>query len=146
MTTPITIAHDANESHKLNILLSEFEVLLKRFGDNTFWDDAMSTYPCLRNCDLSSERCDTCSWPCLEKDPMNVITNILLNEKLRSEPGGHYADRLLTAISLGVPFSVIEQSHIVNLEVALFILGQTRKWAKDEATKRHLELYGHTGE
>ena len=135
-TSPTTPPQSATTSP------SKFEELVKQYGGKVYWDDITTAYPCLRDNRLSKTKCKTCHWPCKEKDPIQVIVNILQNEKLRSEPGGLYADRLLTALSAGVPFFVIERSHYINLPVALAALGQTREWAKEEATRRNRELYG----
>ena len=112
---------------------SAFERRLATYGDCILWDQVRKAYPCLDSDDLTSQRCRTCPWPCKDRNPMRVIAHLLENEELRAKPGGHYADRLLTALSLGVSLMAIENSHLVNHRVALEVLGKTREWLQREA-------------
>lgn len=114
---------------------SAFEQRLATYGDRILWDQVRKAYPCLDSDDLTSRRCRSCPWPCKDRNPMRVIAHLLENEELRAKPGGHYADRLLTALSLGVSLMVIENSHLVNYRVALEVLGKTREWLQREATR-----------
>ena len=112
---------------------SAFDRRLAKYGDRILWDQVRKAYPCLDADDLTSRKCRTCPWPCKDKNPMRVIAHLLENEELRAKPGGHYADRLLTALSLGVSLMAIENSHLVNHRVALEVLGRTREWLQREA-------------
>ena len=102
---------------------ADYKSWVNKFADELPWSIIDERYPCLLNGVPDGNACG-----CGEIKPPQIIYNVLRRAEIRSRLGGFYADRLLTAISLGASLEEIENCRLIHVEAALKILGKDRVW------------------
>jgi len=118
---------------------------LKNFDGTIPWEGYAERYPCLNRIEMDPEKCRGEMLPChsvLTKCLGSVVETILMRHEILSKDGGIFAERLITAIELGVPFHRIKKSQDINLPVAMKILKEyfpdcTEEWL--ETLRGHYE-------
>lgn len=116
---------------------------LRKFGRNIPWELVEKAYPCMGG--KVKEDDDFCLNKCSLGGAASVLDGILFRADLLSRRGGYFADRLMTAIRLGVPYELIEKSKDINLPVALEILKEffpecDENWVRDMTERNRKEL------
>ena len=101
--------------------------LLKKLDGKIPWEAYIEQYPCLKLPKMVNEECadnEHC-WKCktlLRRTYYQLIEMILTRHEILSEENGIFADQLITAIELGVPFSRITSYMGSTLDVAIKVL------------------------
>lgn len=101
--------------------------LLKKLDGKIPWESYLEQYPCLKLPRMTNEECfnNKHCWSCksiLRRPYYHLIERILTRYEILAEDGGIFADRLLTAIELGVPFSRISNFTGINMDAAIRVL------------------------
>jgi len=116
---------------------------LKNLDGTIPWKLYAEKYPCLNHIEMDPAKCRGEMLPCnsvLTKCLGSVVETILMRHEILSKEGGIFAERLITAIELGVPFHRIKKSQDINLPVAMKVL----KEYFPDCTEEWLEtLQGH---
>lgn len=101
--------------------------LLSKLDGSIPWEAYAERYPCLmlpmmtdESC-VGNKACQNCK-SILRRRYNHLIEKILVRHEILSEDGGIFADRLLTALGLGVPLERIRKSMGSTFDVALTIL------------------------
>ena len=101
--------------------------LLKKLDGTIPWEAYVKRYPCLELPKMVSEECAN-NKHCLScmtfhrRTYYHLIEMLLVRHEILSEENGIFADRLMTAIELGVPFSRIENYMGSTLGAAIAVL------------------------
>ena len=101
--------------------------LLKKLDGKIPWEAYVKLYPCLKLPKMVDEECadnEHC-WKCKtfhRRTYYHLIEMLLVRHEILSDENGIFADRLLTAIELGVPFSRIESYMGSTLDAAIAVL------------------------
>ena len=101
--------------------------LLKKLDGKIPWEAYVELYPCLKLPKMVDEECsdnEHC-WKCKtfhRRTYYHLIEMLLVRHEILSDENGIFADRLLTAIELGVPFSRIEDYMGNTLDTAIAVL------------------------
>jgi len=101
--------------------------LLGKLDGSIPWEAYAKRFPCLMlptmadESYLGNEACLTCK-TILRRRYYRLIEKILVRHEILSEDGGIFADRLLTALGLGVPIERIKKSMGSTFDVAISIL------------------------
>lgn len=101
--------------------------LLKKLDGTIPWEVYIERFPCLKLPKMVDEECadnEHC-WKCktlLRRTYYQLIEMILTRHEILSEENGIFADQLITAIELGVPFSRITSYLGSTLDVAIKVL------------------------
>lgn len=74
---------------------------------------------------------------------IDIVTDIALRTEILSRKGGFFADRLLTATSLGAPFERIKESREINLPVALEVLQEFYPGINEQKIREITETVNH---
>lgn len=95
---------------------------LNRLDGTIPWELYAKIFPCLKSVTLEPKKCwgKNCRFV-LDKE-LGVLFSILLRHDILSREGGIFADRLITAIELGVPLEKIKTYFQINLSVAIEVL------------------------
>ena len=101
--------------------------LLKKLDGKIPWEAYVELYPCLKLPKMVNEECanDKRCWNCKtfhRRTYYHLIEMLLVRHEILSDENGIFADRLLTAIELGVPFSRIESYMGSALDAAIAVL------------------------
>ena len=101
--------------------------LLKKLDGTIPWDAYMERFPCLKLPRMAGEECFNSKhcWSCKtfhRRTYYHLIEMLLVRHEILSEENGIFADRLLTAIELGVPFSRIESYMGSTVDDAIAVL------------------------
>ena len=104
----------------------------RKYGSTVPWDLYSKKYHCVGSEEITNENCQHCPFG----GEAEILDDILLRAEILSRKGGFFADRLLTAMLLAVPFERIESSPDINLPVAIEILKEffpkcDDKWIRD---------------
>ncbi len=107
--------------------LSNTNYLLSKLDGSIPWEIYLKRYPCLALPTMTDEQCianEACSVckTILRRRYVYLIEMLLTRHDILSEDGGIFADRLLTALELGVPFERIRKSMGSTFDVAVAIL------------------------
>lgn len=115
-----------DEKDALSILRSCATLFRRlRLLDGTVpWELYGKAFPCLQNPNMEPVECrNTQHCQCvLSRRFFCVFEAILFRHEILSRDGGIFADRLVTAIDLGVPFERLKHMRDVNLPVAIATL------------------------
>ena len=101
--------------------------LLKKLDGKIPWEVYAECFPCLKLPKLSNDECansEQC-WKCKtfhRRTYYQLIEMLLVRHEILSDDNGIFADRLMTAIELGVPFSRIESYMGSTLDAAIAVL------------------------
>ena len=101
--------------------------LLKKLDGSIPWEAYMERFPCLKLPRMADEECFnnkhclSCK-SILRRPYYHLIERILTRHEILAEENGIFADQLITAIELGVPFSRIESYMGSTLDVAVKVL------------------------
>lgn len=101
--------------------------LLKKLDGKIPWEVYAECFPCLKLPKLSNNECansEQC-WKCKtfhRRTYYQLIEMLLVRHEILSDDNGIFADRLMTAIELGVPFSRIESYMGSTLDAAIAVL------------------------
>ena len=101
--------------------------LLKKLDGTIPWEAYVKRYPCLELPKMVNEECanDKRCWNCKtfhRRTYYHLIEMLLVRHEILSDENGIFADRLLTAIELGVPFSRIESYMGSTVDDAIAVL------------------------
>lgn len=101
--------------------------LLKKLDGSIPWEAYVKLYPCLKLPKMVSEECANSKhcWSCKtfhRRTYYHLIEMLLVRHEILAEENGIFADRLLTSIELGVPFSRIESYMGSTLDAAIAVL------------------------
>lgn len=101
--------------------------LLKKLDGTVPWETYVKRYPCLLLPRMSDDECANSKhcWSCKtfhRRTYYHLIEMLLVRHEILSEDNGIFADRLLTAIELGVPFSRIESYMGSTVDDAIAVL------------------------
>lgn len=104
----------------------------RKYGASIPWNLYGKKYPCVSGEVITNEKCRHCPFG----GKPEILDDILLRTEILSRKGGFFADRLLTAMQLAVPYERIEHSPEVNLPVAIEVLKEffpecDEKWIRD---------------
>lgn len=104
----------------------------RKYGSTVPWDLYSKKYPCVGVEVITNEKCHRCPFG----GEAEILDDILLRAEILSRKGGFFADRLLTAMLLAVPYERIESSPDINLPVAIKILKEFfpecgEQWIRD---------------
>ena len=97
---------------------------LKRLDSEIPWRHYAEIYPCLKEDGMEPGECRG-TRGCeriLGHECGSVLGVILLRHDILSREGGIFADRLISALELGVPYERIKAARTINLPVALGVL------------------------
>ena len=97
---------------------------LKQLDGKISWKLYMKAYPCLANANMEPIECRGkigCE-EVLMHNLNSTLSAVLLRHDILAQEGGFFADRLITAIEMGVPFERIKNSRRINLAVGIKIL------------------------
>ena len=101
--------------------------LLKKLDGKIPWEVYAECFPCLKLPKLSNDECansEQC-WKCKtfhRRTYYQLIEMLLVRHEILSDDNGIFADRLMTAIELGVPFSRIESYMGSTVDDAIAVL------------------------
>lgn len=120
---------ESTRNHHLIALRSfaNTNFLLDKLDGSIPWEAYAKRFPCLMlptmadESHLGNEACLTCK-TILRRRYYRLIEKILVRHEILSEDGGIFADRLLTALGLGVPIERIRKSMGSTFDVAISIL------------------------
>ena len=101
--------------------------LLKKLDGTVPWETYVKRYPCLLLPRMSDDECANSKhcWSCKtfhRRTYYHLIEMLLVRHEILSEDNGIFADRLLTAIELGVPFCRIESYMGSTVDDAITVL------------------------
>lgn len=101
--------------------------LLKKLDGTIPWDAYMERFPCLKLPRMAGEECFNSKhcWSCKtfhRRTYYHLIEMLLVRHEILSEENGIFADRLMTAIELGVPFSRVESYMGSTVDDAIAVL------------------------
>ena len=97
---------------------------LKSLDGKIPWELYIKAYPCLANAAMEPVECRGkigCE-NVLTRNLNSTLSAVLLRHDILEQEGGFFADRLITAIEMGVPFARIKNSRRINLAVGIEIL------------------------
>jgi len=98
---------------------------LKKHDGTIPWESYAKRYRCLNLPAMDPDKCREQILPCnsvLTRCFGSVLETILFRHDLLSKDNGIFAERLITAVELGVPFHRIQKSLDINLPVAMKVL------------------------
>lgn len=101
--------------------------LLKKLDGKIPWEAYMERFPCLKLPRMADEECfnNKHCWSCKtfhRRTYYHLIEMLLVRHEILSEENGIFADRLMSAIELGVPFTRIESYMGSTLDAAIAVL------------------------
>ena len=101
--------------------------LLKKLDGTVPWETYVKRYPCLLLPRMSDDECanNKHCWSCKtfhRRTYYHLIEMLLVRHEILSDENGIFADRLMTAIELGVPFSRIESYMGSTVDDAIAVL------------------------
>jgi len=117
---------------------------LKKLDGTIPWEEYSKSYPCLAHQEMDPAECRTHALPChsvLTKYFGSVLETILCRHDILSRDGGIFAERLITAIELGVPFRRIKRSMDINLPAAMNVLKESFPDCSEEWLEKLAERY-----
>lgn len=95
---------------------------LNRLDGTIPWELYARIFPCLKSATLEPTKCWGRNCRFVLNKELGVLASILLRHDILSREGGIFADRLITAIELGVPLEKIKTYFQINLSVAIEVL------------------------
>lgn len=89
------------------------------------WEVIKKRFPCLALPGLEPDECRGARKPCkriLGRYYETVLETVLIRQDIRCRPNGIFADRLITAVELGVPYERLSSYMDIDLDAALDVL------------------------
>jgi len=138
----LKVAHDTSDEKPILTSLKSFSTihsLIKQLDGTIPWEMYAETFPCLSLPSMEPKECSRSACrEILTKHYSSVIEVILVRHEILSKEGGIFAERLITAIELGVPFERIKRCLGINLQAAIKTLKEyipecSEEWLSDVA-------------
>ena len=112
------------------------------------WELYTKCFGCLSDPEFEPPSCNRMNCRTVLSEQIGVFFAILLRHDILSRDGGIFADRLITAIELGVPLETIKMYPHLNYTVAIEVLKEffpqcNEKWV-DEQSREFAEMYRRT--
>ena len=95
---------------------------LGRLDGTIPWELYTKCFGCLSDPEFEPPSCNRMNCRTVLSEQIGVFFAILLRHDILSREGGIFADRLITAIELGVPLETIKQYPHLNFHVAIEVL------------------------
>lgn len=120
--------------------------LLKKLDGKIPWESYLEQHPCLKLPRMTDKECfnNKHCWSCksiLRRPYYHLVEMLLVRHEILSEDNGIFADRLLTAIELGVPFSRISNFTGINLDAAIRVLQKHFPYVSKDFLKQCADEY-----
>lgn len=119
----LKVAHGTSDEKPILTTLKSFAAIHSRVTqlDGTIpWELYAEAFPCLSLPSMEPKECSRSACrEILTKHFSSVIEVILVRHEILSKEGGIFAERLITAIELGVPFERIKSCLGINLQAAI---------------------------
>lgn len=111
---------------------------LGRLDGTIPWELYTKCFECLSDPEFEPPSCNRMNCRTVLSEQVGVFFAILLRHDILSREGGIFADRLITAIELGVPLETIKQYPHLNLPVAIEVLTEffpqcNEKWVEEQS-------------
>lgn len=121
---------------------------LGRLDGTIPWELYTKCFGCLSDPEFEPPSCNRMNCRTVLSEQIGVFFAILLRHDILSREGGIFADRLITAIELGVPLETIKMYPHLNYTVAIEVLKEffpqcDEKWL-EEQSKEFAEMYRRT--
>ena len=118
---------------------------LSRLDGTIPWKLYTKCFGCLSDPEFEPLSCERMNCRTVLSEQIGVFFAILLRHDILSREGGIFADRLITAIELGVPLETIKAYPHLNFAVATEVLKEffpqcNEKWV-DEQSKKFAKVY-----
>ena len=118
---------------------------LGRLDGTIPWELYTKCFGCLSDPEFEPLSCERMNCRTVLSEQIGVFFAILLRHDILSRDGGIFADRLITAIELGVPLETIKAYPHLNFAVATEVLKEffpqcNEKWV-DEQSKKFAKVY-----
>lgn len=118
---------------------------LVRLDGTIPWELYTKCFGCLSDPEFEPLSCERMNCRTVLSEQIGVFFAILLRHDILSRDGGIFADRLITAIELGVPLETIKAYPHLNFAVATEVLKEffpqcNEKWV-DEQSKKFAKVY-----
>ena len=118
---------------------------LGRLDGTIPWEHYTQCFECLSDPEFEPLSCERMNCRTVLSEQIGVFFAILLRHDILSREGGIFADRLITAIELGVPLETIKQYPHLNFTVAMEVLKEffpqcNEKWL-DEQSKEFAKVF-----
>ena len=118
---------------------------LGRLDGTIPWKLYAQCFECLSNSEFEPLSCERMNCRTVLSERIGVFFAILLRHDILSREGGIFADRLITAIELGVPLETIKAYPHLNFTVAMEVLKEffpqcDEKWL-EEQSKEFAAMY-----
>lgn len=118
---------------------------LGRLDGTIPWELYTKCFGCLSDPEFEPLSCERMNCRTVLSEQLGVFFAILLRHDILSREGGIFADRLITAIELGVPIETIKAYPHLNFPVAMRVLKEffpqcNEKWV-DEQSKKFAKVY-----
>ena len=122
----LMVAHGTSDEKPILTSLKSFATIhsrIKQLDGTIPWEMYVETFPCLSLPSMEPKECSRSACrEILTKHYSSVIEMILVRHEILSKEGGIFAERLITAIELGVPFERIKRCLGINLQAAIKML------------------------
>ena len=111
---------------------------LGRLDGTIPWELYTKCFGCLSDPEFEPPSCNRMNCRMVLSEQIGVFFAILLRHDILSREGGIFADRLITAIELGVPLETIKQYPHLNFPVAMEVLKEffpqcDEKWVEEQS-------------
>lgn len=117
---------------------------LKKHDGRIPWEAYTKRFRCLNLSNMEPAECRSQTLPCnsvLARCFGSVLETILFRHEMLSKENGIFAERLITAVELGVPFHRIKRSLDINLPVAMKVLKEYFPDCSEEWLEHLTETY-----
>jgi len=119
----LKIAHCTTDEKIILTSLKSFAAIhsrIKQLDGTIPWEMYAETFPCLSLPSMEPKECSRSACrEILTRHYSSVIEVILMRHEILSKEAGIFAERLITAIELGVPFERIKRCLGINLQAAI---------------------------
>lgn len=121
---------------------------LGRLDGTIPWELYTQCFECLSDPEFESVSCERKNCRTVLSERIGVFFAILLRHDILSRDGGIFADRLITAIELGVPLETIKQYPHLNFPIAMEVLKEffpacNEEWLEKQS-KEFAAMYRRT--